>query len=109
MATRNATVLNSVLAHIVVTPDIAHGRPRIAGHRIRVQDVAVWHERMGMSPDEMADQFGLTLGEVYAALAYYFDHRKEIQRDLEHDRKLIVGHKRQSPSVVQGKLKKTRG
>lgn len=109
MAARNVDVLDSVQAHIVVTPDVAHGRPRIVGHRIRVQDVAVWHERMGMSPDEMADQFGLTLGEVYAALAYYFDHRKEIQRDLEHDRKLIAAHKRQSPSLVQAKLKKSRG
>lgn len=109
MAARNVNVLDSVQSHIVATPDIAHGRPRIAGHRTRVQDVAVWHERMGMSPDEMADQFGLTLGEVYAALAYYFDHRQEIQRDLERDRKRIAEHKRRSPSLVKAKLNKARG
>jgi uncharacterized protein (DUF433 family) len=109
MATRNIKVPDSVQAHIVATPGVAHGRPRIAGHRIRVQDVAVWYESMGMTPDEMADQFGLTLGEVHAALAYYFDHQQEIQRDLERDRKLIANHKRRTPSLVQAKLNKERG
>jgi uncharacterized protein (DUF433 family) len=38
---------------IVSTPGICGGRPRIDGHRIQVEDVAIWHERMGMSPDEI--------------------------------------------------------
>lgn len=109
MAARNPVVQDKVESHIVVTPDTAHGRPRIAGHRIRVQDVAVWHEQMGMSPDEIADQFDLTLGEVHAALAYYFDHIKEIRNDLERDRKIVAAAKKQSPSLVQAKLKKARG
>ncbi len=109
MTARNVQVMDSVQAHIVATPGIAHGRPRIAGHRIRVQDVAVWYESMGMTPDEMTDQFGLTLGEVHAALSFYFDHRQEIQRDLERDRKLIADDKRRTPSRVQAKLSKARG
>ena len=65
-------------SHIISTPDTLGGKPRIAGHRISVQDVAIWHERMGMSADEIATEYGLTLGEVYAALSYYHDHREEI-------------------------------
>jgi|SRR5581483_9299015 uncharacterized protein (DUF433 family) len=109
MATRTTAIRNSVDAHIVSTPGVAGGRPRIAGHRMRVQDIAVWHERMGMSPDEIADQFDLTLGQVYAALAFYFDHRKEIQKDIARDRKFIAAAKRRSSSLVQAKLKQTRG
>lgn len=109
MATRTAAINSNVYAHIVSTPGVAGGRPRIAGHRMRVQDVAVWHERMGMSPDEIADQFDLTLGQVYAALAYYFDHRQEIHKDIERDRKFIAAAKRRSPSLVQAKLKQKRG
>nr|WP_263820347.1 DUF433 domain-containing protein [Salinibacter sp.] len=33
------------------TDGICSGNPRIAGHRITVQDVVVWHERQGWSVD----------------------------------------------------------
>jgi uncharacterized protein (DUF433 family) len=39
--------------HIQITPDICGGKPRIAGHRIRVQDIAIWYEHLSMSPDEI--------------------------------------------------------
>ncbi|MCZ8125840.1 MAG: DUF433 domain-containing protein, partial [Microcystis sp. LE19-114.1B] len=39
--------------HIEITSGICGGKPRIAGHRIKVQDIVIWHERMGMSPDEI--------------------------------------------------------
>jgi hypothetical protein len=35
-----------------------------------------------MSPTEIAEQFHLTLGEVHAALAYYYDHKDEIDRQI---------------------------
>src|SRR5947209_18729720 len=71
--------------HIEITPGIAGGKPRIAGHRITVQNVAIWHERLGQSADEIATEYELTLGDVYAALAYYFDHRQEIDRTIAQD------------------------
>jgi hypothetical protein len=43
----------------------------------------------GKSPDEIvAEHPGLTLADVYAALAYYHDHRDEIAADLKADAKL---------------------
>jgi len=42
---------------IVNTPGICGGRPRIDGHRIQVEDVAIWHERMGMSPDQIVSEY----------------------------------------------------
>ncbi len=42
--------------HIVVTPDVAGGKPRISGHRITVQNIVIWHERMGLSADEIVDE-----------------------------------------------------
>ena len=64
--------------HIEVTPDTAGGRPRIRGRRITAQEIALWHEWLRKSADEIAAQYDLTLADVYAALAYYFDHREEI-------------------------------
>ena len=35
--------------HIEITPGICGGKPRIAGHRIKVQNIVIWYERMGRS------------------------------------------------------------
>jgi uncharacterized protein (DUF433 family) len=47
--------------HIEITPGVCGGKPRIAGHRIRVQEIAVWHEFQGLSPDEIVAQFPQSL------------------------------------------------
>ncbi len=62
----------TLINHIEITPETCSGKPRIAGHRIKVQDVVIWHERMGMSPDEIVDHYpSITLADIYAALSYY--------------------------------------
>jgi uncharacterized protein (DUF433 family) len=71
--------------HIELTPDTAGGKPRIRGRRITVQDIAIWHEQLGQSADEIATEYGLTLADVYAALACYFDHREEIEARITED------------------------
>ena len=68
--------------HIAISQDVAGGKPRIAGHRITVQQIVIWHERMGLSADEIASEHGLTLADVYAALTYYYDHRQEIDEAI---------------------------
>src|ERR1035437_4377721 len=68
---------------IVNTPGTCGGRPRIDGHRITVEDVAIWHERMGMSPDEIVSQYpSITLSDVHAALAYYYENRQRIDNEI---------------------------
>ncbi len=91
--------------HIEVTLGVCGGRPRIVGHRIRVQDVVLWHERLGMSPDEIVFQHpGITLADVYAALAYYHDHVQEIRQQMAQDELLIEQVAAQEPSRVVSKL-----
>lgn len=99
MATLTAT------QHIVATPNVAGGKPRINGHRIKVQDVAVWHERLGMSADEIAFEYDLAPAQVHAALVYYFDHRAEIERSLAEDQEYADSLRRQFPSKVKERLR----
>lgn len=67
--------------HIEVTASVIGSKARIAGHRIRVQDVVIWHEKLGMSPDEIVHEYPtITLADVHAALAYYWDHHDEVER-----------------------------
>ena len=56
-----------------------------------MQNIVVWHERMGKSADEIASEYGLTLAEIYAALSYYFDHQDEINTALRESKAFIEG------------------
>jgi uncharacterized protein (DUF433 family) len=91
--------------HIEITPGVCEGKPRIAGHRIRVQDIALWHEFQGLSPEEIVGRFPqLSLAEVHAALAYYFDHRDQIQREIQEDQEFAENLKSAMPSKLASKL-----
>jgi uncharacterized protein (DUF433 family) len=92
--------------HIVVQHGYCGGKPHVAGTRIKVQHIAIWHERMGMSPEEIGATYpGLTLAVVYAALAYYHGHRSEIDADIEADERFVAAHKAKAgPSHVQQRL-----
>ncbi len=91
--------------HIEITPGVAAGKPRIAGHRITVQDIAIWHELMGLSADEIAAEHGLTLASVYAALAYYYDHYAEIEEAIRADESFVEQLRRRTPSKLLEKLR----
>lgn len=95
--------------HIERTPGIAGGKPRIAGHRITVQNIAVWHERLGKTADEIAAEYDLTLADIYAALAYYFDHRAEIDRSIEEGEVFAETLRQRTPSKVRQKLQERKG
>src|SRR4051812_37499366 len=90
--------------HIEVTPGIAGGKPRIAGHRITVANIAIWHERQGKSADEIAAEYDLTLADVHAALAYYFDHREEIDQSIREGEAFAEALRARTPSKLRQKL-----
>jgi uncharacterized protein (DUF433 family) len=95
-----------ITEHIEINPEICGGKPHIAGHRIKVQDIVIWHEKMAMSPDEIIFQYpSITLSDVYAALAYYHDHLKAIREQIEADEAFAREFKIKTPSLVQQKLK----
>ena len=75
---------NILTQHIEITPGVVGGKPRIAGHRITVQNVVIWHERMGMSADEIDDS-------ILADEAFVSELRK------------------QTPSILREKLKEKLG
>jgi len=87
--------------HIVATAGVCGGKPRIAGHRIKVAHVVVWHQRMGLSADEIVSQHpGLTLSDVYAALTYYWDHRGDIDADIDASTAFADALRGNQPSIL---------
>ena len=89
---------------IVRTPDVCGGKPRIAGHRITVQNIAIWHDRLGWSADEIANEYDLDVADIYAALAYYFAHREEIDRSIRERRAFVEELRQKRPSKLRQKL-----
>jgi uncharacterized protein (DUF433 family) len=88
------------------TPGICGGKACIAGHRVRVLDVVAWHEHQGMTPDEIvSDVPSITLADVHAALAYYFDHIEEIQQEMRAERAFTEEFRRSHPSLLDAKLR----
>jgi hypothetical protein len=48
-----------------------------------VSDIAIWHERQGLTADAIVSQVpGLTLADVHAALAYYYENLDAIREEM---------------------------
>jgi len=89
-------------SEITKSPGVCGGRARIAGHRIRVQDVVIEYEWQGLSPEEICQQHpALSLAEVHAALAYFYAHRDEINAEIEADRQAEAEFRQQIPTPTR--------
>jgi uncharacterized protein (DUF433 family) len=95
--------LKVIEEHIVITPNVMGGKPRIAGHRISVQDVAIWHNELGYTAEQIANDYKLNLADVYAALTYYYDHKEEIDDAIAKGKKRFEEMKRKNPSKIKNK------
>ena len=68
--------------YITRKKDILHGAPIVEGTRTPVRAIAGYYQ-MGMSVDEIVLGLPhLTMAQAHSALAYYFDHRAEIDADI---------------------------
>lgn len=69
-------------------PKIRGGRPCIVGTSLRVLDIVSAMRWNGRNPEQMAEDYQITLGQVHAALAYYYCNKAEIDADMrESERK----------------------
>lgn len=76
-------------AHIVKTPGTCAGRPRIDGTRIAVDMVVEAVVHLGGTPQEYQRTHPhVTLAQIHSALAYYYDHREEIDDSIRQGKQL---------------------
>ncbi len=72
-------------------------------------DIVSWHEHHGMSADEIVSHLpALTLADVHAALAYYFDHIDEIQQEMRGEAELETEFRGNHESLLDAKIRKGR-
>lgn len=72
--------------HISSDSRICGGSPVIVGTRFPVRSVVNYILRHGYSPEELVNRFThLSLAQIHDALAYYYDNRDEIEKDIEEN------------------------
>ena len=98
------TMAASAGERISKVPGVCGGRACIAGHRVRVLDIVVCHEHQGLTPDEIVSLIpSITFADVHAALAYYFDHREQIQNEIRDERAEAEEFQGHNPSLLATK------
>jgi len=96
-------ILQTKYAHIVCISTVMGGEPHVAGHRIRVRDIVAARDQGGFTPEENAANAypHLTLAQVYSALAYYEDHRQQIDSAARSEAQFIAQFLQQYPELVR--------
>lgn len=88
--------------YIVSTPTLFQGEPHIDGLRIRVRDIVLARDQGGYTPEEIAATVypDLSLAQVYSALAYYEDHREQIDDAGQREREAIETFRRNEKQIL---------
>ena len=71
-----------------------------AGTRITVADIAIMYLQMGQSLEEIAGKYQLSLFCVHAAMAFYYDHREEIDQRIEEATAFAEAERPNYPSLL---------
>ena len=70
--------------HITVGAD---GVAMLAGTQTKVVEIVVDHLAHGSDAVEIRREFPhLTLGQIHSALAYYYDHKQDVDEDIRQRR-----------------------
>lgn len=74
------TTLNTDYKFILIDEDQV---PFIKGTSMKVVELVTSVHAYGWSPEELHFQYPhLTMSQIYSALAYYWEHKQEIDQDL---------------------------
>ncbi|MFZ3065990.1 MAG: DUF433 domain-containing protein [Nitrospirota bacterium] len=91
--------------YISIDPKISGGQPVISGTRIKVMDIAIKYELMGMNADEIISEYPhLRLEQIHDALSYYYEHKEVFDKKYRGDQSFLSELKRQYPSKLKTKL-----
>ena len=91
--------------YVSIDPRIAGGQPVIRGTRIKVIDIAIRYEFMGLSADKIIDEYPhLKLEQIHDALSYYYEHKNTFDRKYREDQSFIAQLKKKYPSKLKPKL-----
>ena len=90
---------------ISIDPKLSGGQPVISGTRIKVIDIAINYELLGISADKIIDEYPhLRLEQIHDALSYYYEHKDMFDKKYREDQSFLAQLKKQYPSKLKAKL-----
>lgn len=97
-------VVETRYEHIIIDENRV---PIITGTNMKVIELILEKTAYGWSPEELHFQHPyLTLGQIHSALAYYWDHRDELDEDIERRLRFVDQlQTAQGPSPLVARLK----
>lgn len=82
------------------------GVPIIAGTTMKVVELVAERIAYGWSPEELHFQHPyLTLGQIHSALAYYYDHEDELNKEIEHRLQSVQRYRLSEKTPLRERLK----
>ena len=83
-------------------PGIRRGRPTIIGRGLKVKRIVMdyIYDVGNPSPEDIAARYEATPAQVYAALAYYHQHKSEVDADIAEDLRFDELLKSEGPEVA---------
>jgi uncharacterized protein (DUF433 family) len=84
-----------------------NGVPLILGTTLKVVELVTAQQAYGWSPEELHVQLPhITMAQIHAALAYYWDHKAELDADMERRLEYAEEMRRQAgPSPLAERLR----
>jgi uncharacterized protein (DUF433 family) len=81
--------------------------PTIIGTTMKVIELVLDSKAYGWSPEELQFQHSyLTMGQIHSALAYYWDHQEELDKDIEEGLQFIDELQRKTkPTSLEKRLR----
>jgi len=82
--------------YISVDPKISGGQPVISGTRIKVMDIAINYELLGISADKIIDEYpNLKLEQIHDAFSYYYERKDMFDKKYREDQAFLAQLKKQ--------------
>jgi uncharacterized protein (DUF433 family) len=95
--------------HIEIVDGYGGPVAKIVGHRVNVSHIAMYHEEEGWSPEEIVKQLPtITLADVHAALAFYYDNPEMMEAERSADERFYDELKERYPSRLHEMLQQRR-
>ncbi|MFQ5715424.1 MAG: DUF433 domain-containing protein [Candidatus Scalinduaceae bacterium] len=88
--------------YVSIDPKVSQGSPTITGTRIRIIDIAIEYDRLGLTPDQIIDAHPhLNLEAVHDALSYYYENRESIDKEIRKKKKLLKKISKKNISILK--------
>lgn len=78
--------MDTPVLHILIDKD---GIPRTINKQVKVKMIVQRHILANEALESIAEFYGITLADTYAAIAYYYDNKAEIDAAFERARVLM--------------------